>query len=234
MYSTRPMMSPRGVPKATYKHKASAAAVAWWDNHVARTHLRNPPPTPGSMSMTSSLLSPRSSRGRGDAFGLNSSRPGSASPRRMGTSLLVDRLFDPNQGRLARHPLMKQLHELYKGFKFLDVDGDGFLSPTDIARGLRNFNLTAGSNHVSLDTTNELIARHMNVKGMVSYENFVHALAMNNTVCAEIAAAMEEKKANIAARRQRIRAAQPRGPQMRPGVTAAMLQEGSARSRRRC
>ena len=47
MYNTRPNMSPRGAPKAQYKHKGNAAAVAWWDNHVMRTHMRNPPATPG-------------------------------------------------------------------------------------------------------------------------------------------------------------------------------------------
>ena len=214
MYNTRPNMSPRGAPKAQYKHKGNAAAVAWWDNHVLRTHMRNPPATPGRMDMSGSLLSPRAMSPRGlnmsSARGLNSAR----SPRRMPSLLGIDKLFDPNQGRLRLHPLAKQLQEMHKGFKFLDVDGDGYLSPMDIARGLRNFNLAAGTNQVQLNSTNDIIARHMNVKGMVSYENFVHALAQNQTVCAEIAVALDSQRRMERDRRLAVENAKPKAPEI--------------------
>jgi len=243
-------LSPRRLPPAPaandYRMGASPAAIEWWDTHVYRTHLRSPISSPRATPHTGSALglSPRAIKARGmamaganarattaDAWGTfsNSFPPfvkGAVPPPKPGEKRLATPLAPIGGVFPPSHPIHAELTALFMGMKMLDHDGDGYLSPTDIARGLASFGLSS-VDAAATDKVNGMVMKHMKNNGQIMYSAFVMALANDPY----ITTAIKKHKAELAAiaAQKRIEAAPaPKGPQLRPGVTADELRHAQA------
>lgn len=213
---------PQGLPQAVYSRKgASPAAAMWWDQHVARTHLRSPRPEQGVLHNSSLGLSPRRRPG--------SSAGGGAFPEGMtdGSSTTVARLVDPMfDPRVTDHPLRMELSELYKGMRIMDADGDGQLHPTDVVRALGSFGLSVGRDQEATEAVNQVLMRNIKGNGMVDWRKFVYAFGSDRAVITIVLrkrqdkAALKERTAVLARKRAVEKASAPKGPQLRPGITA--------------
>jgi len=249
------LTSPRGPSAGEHgwNMKSSPAAVEWWDSHVYRTHLRSPITSrPGTPREMAAGLSPRSLRSRGHGgvmlpslqtprgSSAASSLMGSYPPFAHGSGLSKglparEQFADPMRdtvpmarGGCADHPLKVQLSQVYKGMKMLDHDGDGHLAPNDIVRGLGAFNLSVGSDKDMTAVVNELIMKCMSNKGMVHFSKFVYALAANPKVCAVMVKNLDSIKAKhmaLAAAASSRNVEKPKGPTLRPTVTANELRQ---------
>ena len=113
----------------------------------------------------------------------------------------------------STHPIYKDLIELYRGMKLIDHDGDGFLSPTDIVRGLATFGLSSGDDEAT-KKVNQQVMRNMKPNGMVGYSGFIKGLGddpyITNAILATTSAAAAAKAQKDAEREEaRLKAIKP-------------------------
>jgi len=256
-YRARPSLSPRRLPPAPsanhdFRMGASPQAVEWWDTHVYRTHLRSPISSPrATPHETSALgLSPRAIKARGmhmaglnaraatagsmdGVLGATGSFPpfmkGAVPPPRPGEKRLPTPLAPIGGVFPASHPIHSELTALFMALKMIDHDGDGFLSPTDIARGLATFGLSSSDTQAT-NKVNDMVMKHMKNNGMILYSGFVMALANDPYISSAIKKVKAEAAANELADRRAAAAvhAAPKGPQLRPGVTADEMRHAQA------
>ena len=244
-FSARSTWSPRKPPpmpaqKSLYNRPgASPQAIEWWDTHVYRTHLRSPISVPHERLESSTLgLSPRSMKARSMYMaGLNARAmtPSANGYLHFGNRPVSPRSSRPTSPRLVprnamqvpdTHPIYKELSDLMKGMKLLDHDGDGFLSPADIVRGLATFSLAANDQQAN-EKVNATVMKNMKPNGMVGYSNFIKGLSEDEYITKAILATKAEAAA-VKMKKEEERAKKAAGPQLRPGVTANELRSAQS------
>jgi Ca2+-binding EF-hand superfamily protein len=127
----------------------------------------------------------------------------------------------------THHSCYRELTELFKAFSLHDSDGDGYLSPTDIVRGLATFELSAEDTSAT-EKVNQMVMKHMLPNGNVHYTNLVRGLANDDYIAKSIQATNQAAIAASRAKRQEQTAAADKaanGPQLRAGVTAQDLRQ---------
>ena len=126
---------------------------------------------------------------------------------------MTPQLLDPLLGTKDKE--MLRFTDMYRGFKFLDIDCNGYLSHDDIKRGLDNFPFPL-NDELSLSVVEQIMKKHTDSSsGEVNYAAFVKAFAKN----AQVGAAAQA----------RAEAASMSKMQLRPGVTPEELREAQTK-----
>lgn len=254
---SRESQSPRELHSSQQPYSSqqtSGMPNEWWDTHVYRTHLlRGPPGTPNSSRDEEKRpFTPRSLKASGmHLAGLNArakappellpASPASYPPFAEGALLppnprawrLEPILRNANKIVSSTHPAFKELTDLHKAMKMLDVHNTEVISPTDVVRGLATVaQLTEGSNKVSELVQNHVI-KHMQPNGMISYSGFIQSLAADKYITEAIQAASAAAKAEktrlaLMSNPVETEATAAEGPKLRPGVTADDLRKAQA------
>ena len=137
-----------------------------------------------------------------------------------------------NQIVASTNPACKELTDLHKAMKMLDVHSTGLVSPTDVIRGLATIGHLPDDPKCSERVQNAVL-KHMKPNGMVSYSGLIQSLAADKYICeamkaAKVAAEAEKKRLEALSEPVEAAASAAQGPTLRPGVTADELRQAQA------